>query len=179
MSASPSITADHDRVSARPPQPPVRVMVVDDSAVIRGVISRWIAAESDLVVAASARTGREAVDQLLRADPDVIILDIEMPDLDGLAALPLLLKIKPDVPIVMASTLTLRNAEVSMKALALRASDYVPKPESLNGLSGAETFRRELLEKVRALGGRRRARLRQSSTPVSTFSAARTLAPAA
>ena len=179
MNASPPVTADHDRVTVRPQQPPVRVMVVDDSAVIRGVISRWIAAEQDIVVAASARTGREAVEQLQRVDPDVIILDIEMPDLDGLSALPQLLKIKPDVPIVMASTLTLRNAEVSMKALALGASDYIPKPESLNGVSGAEMFRRELLEKVRALGGRRRARLRQSPAAGATISAARSHAPAA
>lgn len=107
---------------------PIRVMVVDDSAVIRGLISRWIEAEPDLTVAASLRTGRDAVNQLTRVDPDVAVLDIEMPDLDGISALPLLLAKKRDLVIIMASTLTRRNAEVSLKALSLGASDYIPKP---------------------------------------------------
>ena len=63
-------------------------MVVDDSVVIRGLISRWVEAEPDLVVAASLRTGLDAVNQLERVDPDVAVLDIEMPDLDGISALP-------------------------------------------------------------------------------------------
>ena len=72
-------------------QEPLRVMVVDDSVVIRGLISRWIEAEPDMVVAASLRTGLDAVNQIERVDPDVAVLDIEMPDLDGISALPLLL----------------------------------------------------------------------------------------
>ena len=66
-------------------------MVVDDSVVIRGLISRWIEAEPDMVVAASLRTGRDAVNQVERVNPDVAVLDIEMPDLDGISALPQLL----------------------------------------------------------------------------------------
>jgi len=109
---------------------PLRVMVVDDSAVIRGLISRWIEAEPDLMVAASIRTGLDAVNQLTRVDPDVVVLDIEMPDMDGIAALPLLLAKKRDLVVIMASTLTRRNAEISLKALSLGAADYIPKPES-------------------------------------------------
>src|SRR5436305_301967 len=67
---------------------PLRVMVVDDSVVIRGLIGRWIEAEPDMVVAASLRTGLDAVNQVERVNPDVALLDIEMPDLDGIAALP-------------------------------------------------------------------------------------------
>src|SRR5688500_13139830 len=101
----------------------LRVMVVDDSAVIRGLISRWIEAEPDMFVAASLRTGREAVEHVSRVDPDVAVLDIEMPELDGISALPLMLAKKRDLVIIMASTLTRRNAEISFKALSLGAAD--------------------------------------------------------
>src|ERR1700728_781280 len=80
---------------------PLRVMVVDDSVVIRGLIARWIEAEPDMVVAASLRTGLDAVRQVERVDPDVAVLDIEMPDLDGISALPLLLAKKPNLIIIM------------------------------------------------------------------------------
>lgn len=143
---------------------PLRVMVVDDSVVIRGLIARWIEAEPDMVVAASLRTGRDAVNQVERVDPDVAVLDIEMPDLDGISALPLLLAKKRNLVVIMASTLTRRNAEVSLKALSLGASDYIPKPESTREKDAAEIFRRDLIEKIRHLGARRR---RSSSTVTS------------
>ena len=66
-------------------------MIVDDAVVVRGLFARWVEAEPDLEVVAALRTGREAVDQIERADPDVVVLDVEMPELDGIAALPLLL----------------------------------------------------------------------------------------
>lgn len=141
----------------------LRVMVVDDSAVIRGLISRWIAAEPDLEVAGSLRTGLDAVNQIERINPDVAVLDIEMPELDGISALPLLLAKKRNLVVIMASTLTRRNAEVSLKALSLGASDYIPKPESSRELSAADTFRHDLLQKIRHLG----ARARRSSVPTT------------
>ena len=82
---------------------PLRVMVVDDSAVIRGMISRWIEAEPDMAVAASVRTGLDAVNQLERVMPDVMVLDVEMPDMDGITALPLLLAKKRDLVVIMAA----------------------------------------------------------------------------
>lgn len=135
---------------------PLRVMVVDDSAVIRGLISRWLEAEPDLTVAASVRTGLDAVHQIVRVSPDVVVLDIEMPDMDGISALPLLLEKKRDLIIIMASTLTRRNAEISFKALALGASDYIPKPESTREITAADVFKRDLIEKIRHLGARLR-----------------------
>src|ERR1700733_14000958 len=78
-------------------QEPLRVMVVDDSVEIRGLMSRWIEAEPDMVVAASLRPGLDAVRQIERVDPDVAVLDIEMPDLDGISALPLLLTKKQNL----------------------------------------------------------------------------------
>jgi two-component system chemotaxis response regulator CheB len=148
-------------VSAVPPpaaatQSPIRVMVVDDAVVVRGLVSRWIQEEPGMEVVASLRTGREAVDQLERADPDVVILDVEMPVLDGISALPLLLEKKRDLVVIMASTLTRRNAEVSMKALSLGAADYIPKPETNREVTTSSSFRRDLMEKIRHLGARRK-----------------------
>lgn len=137
---------------------PLRVMVVDDAVVVRGLVSRWVAEQPGLAVVASLRTGRQAVDQLERADPDVVVLDIDMPELDGISALPLLLAKKRDLVVIMASTLTRRNAEISLKALALGAADYVPKPDSNRGITTSTAFRRELIEKIVELGGRRRRR---------------------
>src|SRR5471030_1691229 len=142
---------------------PLRVMVVDDSVVIRGLISRWIEAEPDMVVAASLRTGLDAVNQVERVNPDVAVLDIEMPDLDGISALPLLLAKKRNLVIIMASTLTRRNAEISFKALSLGASDYIPKPESTREPAAAETFHHDLIQKIRHLG----AKVRRASSAIS------------
>jgi two-component system, chemotaxis family, protein-glutamate methylesterase/glutaminase len=135
-------------------QDKLRVMVVDDSVVIRGMIARWIGAEQDMEVAGSLRTGLDAVNQLERINPDVAVLDIEMPELDGISALPQLLAKKRDLIIIMASTLTRRNAEISFKALALGAADYIPKPESTREAAAAETFRHDLIQKIRHLGAK-------------------------
>src|ERR1044072_6403155 len=105
----------------------LRVMIVDDAVVVRGLVSRWIDEEPGLKTVASLRNGREAVDQLTRHDPDVLLLDIDMPYLGGLEALPLLLGKKLDLVVIMSSTLTRRNAEVSLKALALGAAAYIPQ----------------------------------------------------
>lgn len=131
---------------------PIRVMLVDDSAVVRGLITRMIEAESGIDVVASVGNGQLAVSGLARADADVVVLDIEMPVMDGLTALPKLLEIDPDIKVIMASTLTLRNAEVSIRALQAGASDYIPKPTAARDLSGTNEFRRELIEKIRSLG---------------------------
>src|SRR4051794_39372127 len=112
-----ALASPSTRDSAR--HEPLRVMVVDDSVVIRGLISRWIEADPDMVVAASLRTGLDAVNQPERVTPDVAVLDIEMPDLDGFSALPLLLAKKRTLVIIMPSPLPRRNAEISFKALSL------------------------------------------------------------
>ena len=155
-------------VAARPApalERPIRVMIVDDAVVARSIVTRWVEAELDMKVAASLRTGREALDNLEAADPDVVLLDVEMPELDGIAALPLLLGKKRDLVIIMVSTLTRRSAELSLRALALGATDYVPKPETTYEAMTSTAFRRELIDKVRGLG-RKRLTLRKS-TPVS------------
>jgi two-component system chemotaxis response regulator CheB len=130
----------------------IRVMLVDDAVVVRGLFARWVEAEPDLEVVATLRTGRDAVNQLERVAPDVVVLDVDMPELDGIAALPLLLEKKRDLVVIMASTLTRRNAEISLRALSLGAADYIPKPGSNREISASTAFRRDLIEKIRQLG---------------------------
>jgi two-component system chemotaxis response regulator CheB len=145
-------------------------MVVDDAVVVRGLVGRWIEAEPDLRLAATLRNGQEAVDQLERTDPDVVVLDVDMPHLDGISALPLLLEKKRDLVVIMASTLTRRNAEVSLRALSLGAADYIPKPQTNRDVVSSTEFHRDLIEKIRQLGGRRKRvaeiRMRRAGLPV-------------
>jgi two-component system, chemotaxis family, protein-glutamate methylesterase/glutaminase len=155
---------------------PIRVMVVDDSVVARSLVARWVDGEPDMTVAASLRTGREAVDRIEGSDVDVVVLDIEMPELDGISALPLLLKKKRDLMVIMASAITRRGAEVSLRALALGAADYIPKPATTREATTSTEFRRELIEKIRNLG-RRRLLLRQPM-PVPAPAEARLPRPA-
>ncbi len=138
---------------------PYRVMVVDDSAVIRGFITRYLEEDPAIKVVATAANGLMAVRSLARARPDVVVLDIEMPEMDGLTALPKLLEEDRTIKVVMASTLTRKNAEVSMRSLQLGASDYVPKPESLRAVNASIDFRRELVEKVKVYAAQRRRSL--------------------
>ncbi len=134
---------------------PARVMICDDSAVIRSAIARILDADPDITVVARAADGREGVDTLRRVPADVIVLDIEMPVLDGIGALPELLKVDPRVRIVMASTLTTRGADIALRALRLGAADYIPKPSAVTGLNDLG-FRAELLAKVKGLARLRR-----------------------
>jgi len=138
----------------------INVMVVDDSAVVRGFIVRMLESDPRIAVAATCSNGQMAIAQAARRALDVIVLDIEMPVMSGLEALPKLLGVNPNARIVMASTLTQRNAAISLEALALGATDYIAKPVS-NKLSAAEDFRRELIEKVVTLGTHRKPALQQ------------------
>lgn len=129
-----------------------RVFVVDDSVVVRGLLARWLAEEPDLEAAGSAADGVQAIRKLVQANADICVLDLEMPVMGGLEALPHLLSLQPKLKILIASRLTKRGAEITLRALELGAADYVAKPEA-SGLGGADAFRRELFEKARALAG--------------------------
>ncbi len=138
---------------------PINVMIVDDSAVIRGLVARILEAEDDISVVASVGDGARAVKAVQADDKiEVVILDIEMPVMDGLTALPRMLESNPTLKIIMSSTLTLMNADVSLRALSMGAAAYIPKPTSMTGVSGSQEFRRELTDTVRALGDSRRHR---------------------
>ena len=134
----------------------LRVMIVDDSMLIRSIVGGWLRGAADLEVVATHPNGRRAVDDLAKSRPDVVVLDLEMPEMDGLTALPLILERAPGTVVLVASSLTRRGAEVSLRALTLGAADYLAKPEAVQGQAGAEPFRDELLAKIRALGRRSR-----------------------
>ena len=140
---------------------PARVIICDDSVVIRGAIARILESDPGIQVVAKVSNGQMAIEEVRRTKADVMILDIEMPVLDGITALPLLLKADPGLRIVMASTLTTRGAEIAMRALRLGAADYVPKPSSI-GAARDETFRSEIIQKVKGL-----ARLRHHRTAMA------------
>ncbi len=137
----------------------VRVMVCDDSAVMRAAIARALEGDPEVRVVARAINGAQAVDAIGRQPVDVLVLDIEMPVMDGLTALPLLLRAAPGLRVVMASTLSTRGADVTLRALRLGAADYVAKPSAIaargSGDQTGDAFRRELLGKVKALAAPR------------------------
>jgi len=135
----------------------IRVMLVDDSAVIRGLFTRTLESDPEIQVIASVGDGKMALNALKRHQIDLVVLDIEMPVMDGLTALPLMLQERPDLPVIIASTLTLKNAEISMRALRAGAKDYVTKPSTTSELTSADHFKRELIEKIKSLAGVRRS----------------------
>ena len=157
---------------------PFKVMLVDDSAVIRGLMSRWIDSDPDIQVVCSVANGKQAVDQVAKTGAEVVVLDIEMPVMDGITALPLILEAAPNVRVVMSSTLTRRGADISLKAMSLGASDYVPKPDTTRGVTTSEEFRKEILDKIKALAGGVRASGGVASAPARRSKSATTAAPA-
>jgi two-component system chemotaxis response regulator CheB len=132
---------------------PVRVLLVDDSAVIRGLMNKALSQDPAIIVIGAAANGEMAISMAQKDKPDIIILDIEMPIMDGITALPELVKITPAPKIIMASTLTQRNAEISINALAMGASDYLAKPSAKFG-NEVDNFYKDLIEKIKALTGR-------------------------
>jgi two-component system, chemotaxis family, protein-glutamate methylesterase/glutaminase len=135
--------------------PRTRVMIVDDSVVIRGLVARWVGEAGGFEVVTTAANGRAAVEALERVEPDIVLLDLEMPEMDGLTALPQLLRRRPGLKIVVVSTLTRRNAEISLKCLSLGAVDYLAKPDGHRRVTTSVEFRQELIEKLKALAGSR------------------------
>jgi two-component system chemotaxis response regulator CheB len=131
---------------------PIRVLIVDDSAVIRGALGRIIDAEPDLVVATTAPNGRVALDALRHTPVDVVLLDVEMPEMDGITALPRILAGFPSTRVIMASSLTQGGAEVTLQALALGAADYITKPAARSGSAALAAMQADIVAKVRAIG---------------------------
>lgn len=135
------------------PAQKIRVLVVDDSAVMRRAITTTLAKDERLEIVGTANNGRAALTALDTLRPDVVTLDIEMPEMDGLAALKELRKSHPRLPVIMFSSLTQRGAQATILALTAGASDYVGKPTDLANLT--EAFRcleTELIPKVKMFG---------------------------
>ena len=144
----------------------IRVLVVDDSVVIRRIITDLLSAEEDIEVAGTASNGKIALAKLDQLTPDLVTLDIEMPEMNGLEALPEIRKDRPRLPVIMFSTLTERGAEATIDALALGATDYVTKPANVGSAGAAmEKIRSELIPKIRALCPREAVRAKPAAVP--------------
>ncbi len=134
-----------------------RVALVDDSVVVRRALARALASEPDLNVVATLPTGAHLLSRLEIGGIDAVVLDIEMPELDGLETLRRVRARWPSLPVVMCSSLTERGAAATVEALSLGASDYVTKPSSARSFADAlTTVGRELGQKLRGLTSRRR-----------------------
>ncbi len=155
-----------------------RVMVVDDSAIARGIVTRTLSEAPGISVVASVPNGLMALKTLGTHDVDVAVLDIEMPELDGLAALPRMLELNPALKVIMVSAASQKDADISLKTMAMGAADYVEKPKA--GLGGADAFYAELVSKVRQHAGAGRYAERESrrAKPERSSQAAPATAPA-
>lgn len=130
-----------------------RVLIVDDAVVIRRALTDELNADPAIEVVGGAANGRIALNKLTQINPDLIILDIEMPEMDGLATLREIRKIYPKLPVIMFSALTERGATATLEALALGATDYFAKP--VGGLNVClEIIRKELVPAIKALCSR-------------------------
>lgn len=142
----------------------IKVLVVDDSATMRSLISAVLRRDPDISVIGQAGDPFEARDAIKRLNPDVVTLDVEMPNMNGLAFLEKIMRLRP-MPVVMVSTLTQVGAEVSLAALELGAVDCVGKPTA--GMAAEQAFA-DLATKVKAAG---RARVRPGADRAPAHSA--------
>ncbi len=146
--------------------PRARVLIVDDSVVVRRIVAQTLSADPDLDVIGSASDGRSALDKIARDEPDLVLLDLEMPGMDGLETLRELRKLRPRLPVLIFSALTERAGELTLEALSAGASDYVTKPTRVGAeVVSVDRVRTELLAKIKALVGRRAAPAREALAP--------------
>jgi two-component system chemotaxis response regulator CheB len=132
---------------------PVAVAVVDDSVVVRGLLSKWLGETPRIHVVGTYRSGREIINALPGVKPRVILLDLDMPEMDGITALPLILAKSPDSRVIVVSSLSVHGAELTMRSLMRGATDYLPKPSNHREVSTSADFRQALIAKVLAVGG--------------------------
>src|ERR1700693_4256760 len=132
----------------------IRILVVDDSVVIRKLLSDTLSADPALEVVGVSSDGRIALSKIALLRPDLVTLDIEMPAMDGLQTLVELRKLYPKLSVIMFSALTERGAAATLDALSLGASDYATKPSNTGSMASAlERVRAELIPKIKALCG--------------------------
>jgi two-component system chemotaxis response regulator CheB len=137
----------------------IGVLVVDDSVVIRRIVSSVLDGDPDINVVGTAANGRIALDKLDALRPDIVILDVEMPVMDGLATLRELRRTHPTLPVLMFSTVTERGAMATLDALAAGATDYVTKPtHATSATASVDRVRAELIPKIKGLVGAVRTR---------------------
>ena len=130
----------------------IRVLIVDDAVVIRKILIDELASDPAIEVVGTAANGKIALEKILQLNPDIVTLDVEMPEMDGLETLLHLRKSHPKLPVIMFSTLTERGATATLEALSRGASDYVTKPANVGQVTNAkEAVRDDLIQKIKAL----------------------------
>ena len=133
---------------------PIRVLVVDDSATIRAALSAALAADPDLQVVGTAINGQVALAAIAASPPDLVLLDVEMPVLDGISTLREIRRLRPKLPVLMFSSLTERGSKATLDALLAGANDYVAKPAGLTPEEVSARIRDEVIVKIKALVSR-------------------------
>ncbi len=133
---------------------PIRVLIVDDAVVIRRLLGDVLSGDPAIEVVGAAPSGRIALAKIPQINPDLITLDIEMPEMSGLETLAEIRKAYPMLPVIMFSTLTERGAAATLEALSLGASDYVTKPANVGSVAAAmQAVRDQLIPKIKAFCG--------------------------
>src|SRR4051812_28302195 len=133
----------------------IKVMVVDDSVVVRKIVTDVLSDDPGIEVVGTAVNGRVAVGKLDQLKPDLVTMDIEMPEMNGIEAVRAIRATRNRVPIVMFSTLTERGASATLDALSAGANEYVTKPANVGSVSQSmESVREQLIPKIKALTGR-------------------------
>jgi two-component system chemotaxis response regulator CheB len=140
----------------------IRVLIIDDSALVRRILSELLSADREMEVVGTASDAYMARDKIKQFDPDVLTLDVEMPKMDGVTFLRNLMRLRP-MPVVMVSSLTEHGAEITLDALAVGAVDYLPKPK-IDVAATLGDYAEELRAKIKAAA---KARVRQYTGPTS------------
>lgn len=145
--------------------PSSRVLVVDDSVVIRKLLTNLLESDPDITVVGTAPNGKIALAKIKQLNPDLVTLDMEMPEMDGLETLTEIKKINRSLPVIMCSSLTVRGGEVTLEALARGADDYVAKPTEMSNLEEATNkLGQDILPKIKAL-----LKSKKPNKPVNTI----------
>jgi two-component system, chemotaxis family, protein-glutamate methylesterase/glutaminase len=144
--------------------PKIRVLIVDDAVVVRSRISQILSSDLELEVVGVAANGRIALAKIPHVNPDVVLLDVEMPEMNGLETLAIIRQVYPKLAVIMFSTSTRTGAIATLEALSLGASDYVTKPSNLGSVEAANQYIREdLIPKIKIFG----VRTTPSPTPIT------------
>ncbi|SEP29111.1 protein-glutamate methylesterase/protein-glutamine glutaminase [Trujillonella endophytica] len=134
---------------------PIRVLVVDDSIVVRKIVTDVLSQDPAIEVVGTAVNGKIAVGKVEQLKPDLVTMDIEMPEMNGIQAVRAIRATRSRIPIIMFSTLTERGASATLDALAAGANEYVTKPANVGSVAQSmESVREQLIPKIKALLGR-------------------------
>ena len=143
----------------------IRVLIVDDSVVVRTMLTNVISTDPDIEVVGTAANGRIGLSKIQQTHPDLVVMDLEMPEMGGLEALREIRRLWPLLPVIMFSSLTMRGAAVTLDALELGANDYVTKPARVDSAEQAvQQIKQDLVCKIRALCGRDRRPAKSNGT---------------